>query len=173
MITVRRYKEGTIAKARAILAEHGKYAVEKIADLMAENFLGIGAKNANLIVSSPNYGRNVIAQNLGGITTYSLPIAFAEMGTGSTPPANTDTSLTTAVARQSLDAVTVSNNVVNLQFFFSDGVLANGTYNEFGTFCGGSATLGSGQLFNHALFSPSYEKSSGEDTTIEVEFTIN
>ena len=173
MVTVRRYKSGTVEKARAILAKYGKFATDKLAELFAENFLGIGAQNSNIIVSSPNYGRNIIAQQLGGITTYPLPITYAEMGTGSTTPANTDTSLTATVARQSADAVTIANNVVDIQFFFSDGVLPNNTYNEFGTFCGGTATLGSGQLFNHALFSPSYVKSSGEDTTIDVEFTIN
>jgi hypothetical protein len=173
MITVRRYKAGTIDAARAILARHGKFATDKLAELFAQNFLGIGARNSNLIVSSANHGRNIIAQQLGGITTYALPITYAEMGSGSTAPANSDTALTTSVARQSADAVTVANNVVDIQFFFSDSALPNGTYNEFGTFCGGTATLGSGQLFNHALFSPSYVKTSGEDTTIDVEFTIN
>src|SRR5665647_1910050 len=123
IVTVCRYKAGTVDKAREILAIHGKFATSKLNELFAENFLGIGARNTNLIVSSSNHGRNIIAQQLGGITTYALPITYAEMGTGSTSPSNSDTALAAAVARQSVDAVTIANNVVDLQFFFSDSVL--------------------------------------------------
>jgi hypothetical protein len=49
-------------------------------------------------------------------------------------------------------------------------VLVNQNYYEFGTFVSGSAALGSGQLFNHALFTSPYGKTAGTDTTVEVDF---
>lgn len=127
----------------------------------------------NLVVSSANHGRNLIAQRLASTNTYSLNVTHGEIGTGTAAPANGDTGLATGTNRVATTLATVSNNVVTLQFFFSDAALPNGTYNEFGTFVDGTATLGSGQLFNRALFSTAYVKASGEDTTIEVEFTIS
>lgn len=44
---------------------------------------------------------------------------------------------------------------------------------EFGTFVDGSSTIGTGQLFNHALFATTYTKSSGTDITVQVSFTIS
>jgi hypothetical protein len=52
-------------------------------------------------------------------------------------------------------------------------VLANGTYYECGSFIGGSSTIGTGNMFNHALFSSPYSKSSGTDTTLEIDITIS
>jgi len=127
----------------------------------------------NLVVSSSNYGRNLIAQRLASINTYSLNITHGELGTGTVAPTNNDTALATPADRVATTYKSVTNNVVLLQFFWSDADLANGTYREFGTFIDGSAALGSGQLFNRALFGTAYTKAAGEDTTVEVEFTIN
>lgn len=126
----------------------------------------------NLVVSSNNHGRNIIAQRLASSNTYSLNITHGELGTGTNTPTNADTGLQTGTNRVSTTLATISNNIVTLQFFFSDAALPNGTYNEFGTFVDGSSSLGTGQLFNRVLFSPAYVKATGEDTTIEVEFTI-
>lgn len=126
----------------------------------------------NLVVSSANYGRNIICQRLAGTNTYSLNITHGEIGTGSTAPANSDTGLVSGVARSGDPFASVVNNVVTIQFFFGDAQLADGTYREFGTFIDGTITLGTGQLFNRILFSPVYTKATGEDTTCEVEFTI-
>ena len=127
----------------------------------------------NLVVSGTDTGRNLICQRLGGTNTYSLNITHADIGTGTNTPQNSDTELQTPVARGPLTATIVSNNSVALQFFFSDSALANGTYTEFGTFIDGSGTVSTGQLFNRALFGSSYVKSSGQDTTVEVDLTIN
>ena len=124
-------------------------------------------------MDSPNYGIDLIIQRLIGMNTYSLNILYGEIGTGSTTPTLADTALTTPTNRAavgfqqdygSTDAV--------FQFFFSNSQLANQTYNEFGTFVDGTSTIGSGQLFNHALLSPAYEKVSGQDTTIQVDFSF-
>ncbi len=127
----------------------------------------------NLVVSSAGYGRNIICQRLGGINTYSLNVTHGEIGTGTTAVSNSDTALAAAVARGALTSAAVVNNAVTLQFFFSDGSLANGTYHEFGSFIDGTGSLGTGRMFNHVLFGTAYNKGSGEDTTIEVDITIN
>lgn len=127
----------------------------------------------NLVVSSAGYGRNLICQRLAGTNTYSLNVTHGEIGTSTTPATNADTSLGAAVARGALTSGAVVNNAVTLQFFFSDGSLANGTYREFGSFIDGTGTLGTGRMFNHVLFGTAYNKASGEDTTIEVDITVN
>lgn len=127
----------------------------------------------NLVVLGVNTGRNLIAQRLAGINTYSLNITHGDIGTGSTAPANSDTQLTTPSVRTVLSSYDVNNNVAQLQFFFADSILANGTYREFGTFVDGTSTISTGKMFNHALFSSPYVKASGEDTIVEVDFTIN
>lgn len=127
----------------------------------------------NLIVSGNNTGINLIAQRLGGINTYSLNITHADIGTGTTNPSNSDTELETPVARAPISSQEVVNNIVTLRFFFSDAVLPNGTYYEFGTFVDGLAGISTGKLFNRVLFGSPYTKSSGEDSTFEVEITIN
>ena len=141
--------------------------------ILNENFLGIGAVTDNLVVSSSNHGRNLICQRLAGLTTYDLAVGYVEMGTSATAPTNADTDLNAAVVRAGSPAYSISNNVLTLRFFLADGTVANNTYNEMGTFIGGSATLGSGQMWNHALFSSPYVKASGEDTTIELVITVN
>jgi hypothetical protein len=100
-----------------------------------------------------------------------LGIGWGEIGTGSTSPMNTDTALTTPTNRAPVSyAADVGFSEAQLQFFFPDGVLANQTYYEFGTFVGGGSALGSGNLFNHALFTVPYSKTAGTDTTCEVDF---
>jgi hypothetical protein len=107
-------------------------------------------------------------------TIQQLGIQWGEIGTGNTAPANTDTALTAPTNRASVSyAVDSGYNEAQLQFFFPDASLANATYYEFGTFIGGSSAIGSGNLFNHALFSVPYSKSAGTDTTVEVDLTFS
>lgn len=193
-VRVRRYRTGTLnvaspyfrmARISSKLAEKAggmlKDYLESRAEAMKEKgeaildagYLGLAVEQRNLVVSSANYGKNLIAQRLGGTNTYTLNITHGDIGTGSTAPALTDTGLATGVTRRAIESASVSNNILTIRFFFADGVLANGTYNEFGTFVDGSGSLGTGKLFNRALFSTAYVKATGEDTTIEVEFDIN
>ncbi len=94
---------------------------------------------------------------------------------GATAPANTDTKLQTAILRANVTNQIIANNVLTVQFFFPDVSLPNGTYSEFGTFVDGAAGVDTGQLFNRVLFgAPAwYIKNAGEDTTVEVQFTIS
>jgi hypothetical protein len=127
----------------------------------------------NLVVSGVDTGRNLICQRLGSTNTYSLNITHADIGTGTSTPQNSDTALQTPTARGPLTVSIINGNAVTLQFFFSDSILSNGTYTEFGTFIDGSGSIGTGKLFNRALFGSPYVKVSGQDTTVEVDLTIN
>jgi hypothetical protein len=103
-----------------------------------------------------------------------LGIGWGELGTGTTTPANTDIGLTTPTNRAPVSyAADLGFNEAQIQFFFPDGVLANETYNEFGSFVGGGSTKGSGNIFNHALFTTPYTKTAGTDTTLEVDFSFS
>lgn len=127
----------------------------------------------NLIVSGTNTGRNLIAQRLASTNTYTLNITHADIGTGQTAPANSDTQLAIPTVRAAVTNQSVSNNVVTVQFFFPDALLPNGVYYEVGIFVDGTGTLSSGRLFARALFGTAYTKASGEDTTIEWSININ
>ncbi len=127
----------------------------------------------NLLVSSNGYGRNLIAQRLAGTNTYSLNVTHGEMGTGAVAPQNGDIALAIPTVRGVMTTATVANNIAQLQFFFSDATLPNGTYYEFGSFIDGTGTIGTGRMLNHVLFGTPYLKNIGEDTTIEVDLTIS
>lgn len=128
----------------------------------------------NILMQSPNHGLDLFIQALLGIDTYPLTISYAEIGTGATAPTAADTALTTPTNRA---FVTFQQDFATtdliLQFIFSDSQLADGTYHEFGCFCGGTSTIGTGQLFNHALFATAYTKSAGSDTTVSVDFNFS
>jgi hypothetical protein len=136
-------------------------------------FIRTAAEMHNLVMDSPNYGLDMIIQRLVGINTYSLNILFIEIGTGSTTPTVNDTALTTPTARLvvSFQEDYATTDAI-VQAFVTDASLPNGTYNEVGSFVDGTSTIGTGQLFNHALITPAYTKVSGQDTTIEVDFTL-
>lgn len=134
----------------------------------------IEIEQKNLVMQSPNYGLDLIIQQLAGTNTYPLALSYGEIGTGATTPTITDTSLTTPTNRAfvSFQQDYGCTDVI-VQFIFSDSQLTNGTYYEFGVFAGGTTTIGSGQLFNHALFSSPYVKVAGQDTTVEVDFNFS
>jgi len=120
----------------------------------------------NLVVKSSSTGVGIIARLLGNDSTYPLAITKAKIGTGTTAPTDADTDLQTSVfTKNSVADQVISVNVVTLSFFITTSELANGTYTEFGIFCGN-------QLFARAIISPSYVKGTNEDTTIEYEITV-
>jgi len=133
-----------------------------------KDLISVGHWMKNIVVCDSNTGRNLIVQKLAGINTYTCNITHGSIGTGQATPANSDTHLTTPIVTVALtDSSIPTVNVASLQFFFPDNILANGTYYEFGTY------IDTNQLFNHCLFDTSYVKAAGEDTTVEVQFTIN
>jgi hypothetical protein len=185
-IKIDTYKAGFVEAVAPYLEQRARFRLlrdatgevadidEIIAGTKAKYFLRTAVECHNLIMGSSGFGYDIIIQRLVGVNTYSLNILYAELGTGTTPPTLADTGLTTPTNRiavgfqqdyGSTDAV--------LQFFISDSQLANGTYPEFGSFIDGTATIGSGQIFNHALLSPSYVKTAGTDTTIQLDVSIS
>jgi len=161
-VTMRSFYERRISQLMSVIEQ-----------VQSAGFIRTAVECHNLVMDSPNYGIDLIIQRMVGMNTYSLNILYGEIGTGATAPTLTDTALTTPTNRAavgfqqdygSTDAV--------FQFFFSDSQLANETYYEFGTFVDGTTTIGTGQLFNHALFSPAYAKVAGQDTTIQVDFSF-
>lgn len=126
----------------------------------------------NLVMLGTDTGKDLILDRLIGNNTYSLNITHGDIGTGSTAPAASDTALTTAVARTSVALSDLSSNTVTFDFFFADGDLTNGTYEEFACFVDGTATVSTGKIFNHVLFASSLVKSTGEDITVSVTFTL-
>ena len=149
-------------------------------DLARELIAGgkVEVEQKNLIVDSSNYGIDVLIQYLisGYTGTFNFPlgITWGEIGTGSTTPAAGDIALTTPTNRAAVSyAADLGFNEAQLQFFFPDSILANGTYYECGSFIGGSSIIGTGNMFNHALFATPYSKSSGTDTTLEIDINIS
>lgn len=126
----------------------------------------------NMIMLGTNTGKDLILDRLNSENTYSLNITHADLGTGTTPAAASDTALQTAVARAVKATGVVTGSVLSMQFFYADANLANGTYYEFGTFVDGSSGTGTGKIFNRALFGSPYTKATGEDTTVELDITI-
>jgi hypothetical protein len=171
-VIVRAHPTGTL-DAYAAFVKQGKI-------VEAQNLIKAGDVRViqkNIIVDSGNYGIDIIVQYLisayAGSFSFPLGIAWGEIGTGSTTPTLGDTALTTPTNRATVAYAYDSGfSVAAVQFFFPDATLTNGTYYEFGTFIGGTSVIGSGNMFNHALFSTAYSKSSGVDTTVEVDISI-
>lgn len=158
------------AKMLHRIAELNKH----IDDIFARYALGIESATDNLIMTGSLRGRDLLVQYLIGGTTYTGGINYGALGTGSTTPAASDTRLTAEVARVVPSTIIdVSNNQVQLQCYFPDANLSNGTYPEAGTFMNGTATLNSGQIFNHALLGTAFVKTAGVDTTLQVNITLN
>lgn len=133
----------------------------------------IGDWSKNSIMFSAGRGRQAMLDRLANITTYSGVINYGAIGSNNTAVTTADTQLGTEVARTTVATVTITGSVVTLKFFFADANLANGTYYEFGTFVDGTASANSGQMFNHALFGSPHAKTTGKDTTVQVDITIS
>jgi len=124
--------------------------------------------HTNLVVSTTNAGLDLITQHLAGLTTYPLNIDKAAIGTGTTAPTATDTGLETAVLTgiDRADVVNRDATSIEMDFFITDAELANGSYSEFGIFCGA-------QLFARSIIDPAFTKASGEDTLINYQITFS
>jgi hypothetical protein len=172
-VTVRSHPAGTLHLYDSLVAL-GKLSLAR--ELLADGKIEV--EQANLVVTSFNSGTDILVQYLIsaylGSFAFPLGIGWGDIGTGNTAPTSADTSLTAPTNRATVSfAADYQFNTAQLQFFFPDAILANGTYYEFGTFIGGTSSIGSGQMFNHALFSSPYSKSSGSDTTVECDFQFS
>lgn len=121
----------------------------------------------NLIMLDTNTGLNLFMQHLAGDDTFPLVIDNASIGTGTTPPTQSDVDLVTPVLEDILVAISELTGVGTLytEWFMTNDELANGEYTEFGLFCGT-------QLFARSLIqSPTHTKEDNEDTLIAYTIT--
>jgi hypothetical protein len=120
----------------------------------------------NMVMRGVSNGTGIIARQLISDTTYPIGITSAAIGTSATAPAITDTALVAPVLSGIvIRTKTATSTKVTLSFFITDAELANGTYREFGLFCGA-------RLFARSLISPVYTKASGQDAIITYEIDI-
>lgn len=120
----------------------------------------------NLVMQGVSNGTGIIARQLISDTTYPIPITSASIGTSATAPTIADTGLIASVLSGIIIRTkSATANTISLSFFISDAELANGTYREFGLFCGA-------RLFARSLISPVYTKSTGQDAIITYEIDI-
>lgn len=152
----------------AFIFENSVYRLATLEEvpLSSREILWQGPAFSNLVVVSASHGLNLIAQRLIGLSQYDVKITQAKIGTGSTAPTDGDTDL----EAMELDGIIVANQSHSLgeaflQFFISNQDLANGTYYEFGIFCGD-------QLFARSLISPSFTKATNEDVGIDYTITF-
>lgn len=121
----------------------------------------------NLVTTA---GKTMLAQRLAGEAN-DCNLTYVAVGTGTTAPAVTDTTLETELARKALASVDYSGAVVIARGYFgaSEG---NGTLTEIGLFGeAASATPDSGTLFNHAVISET--KTSSKTLTTETTITVS
>ena len=160
---------------------HLQGKVEMFAHKAGTKELLFNSVNHNLIMQGGLLGYDMVIQWLignmgptGSALSLAGGINYGEIGTGTTTPALTDTGNTAGVARAiPSSSQDLGNNQAVLQFYFPDASLPNQIYGEFATFVAGNISLGSGNIFNHALFGTAYNKPSGVDITVQVTFTLS
>lgn len=143
----------------------GSYVIKKWCSITGK-LLWQSKPIENLVVNGTGYGRNIIVNQLAGVTTYPIAINSASIGTGTNVPADSDTGLQTSVLSGILVSDTViSSNMLTLTFYITDAQLANGTYREFGVFC-------TGRLFARSLITPVFTKGSNQNISVDYTFTL-
>lgn len=121
----------------------------------------------NKVVSSSGYGRNLIARQLAGDSTYPLEIDTASLGDNNTAAADAQTDLLNPLVEDvPITNATAVDDVLTVDVFVADANLPNDTYEEFGLFC-------AGRMFCRVVISPAYTKGAGEDTLFSYELTLN
>ncbi len=152
--------------AKAWYPKHRDHYLELVAE-MKRLFLKREFVCENLVVT---VGRAAIAQRLANDTTYTTIINYGALGSSATAAANGDTTLGTEVFRKTVASASTSSNIAFIDFFYSKSD-TNGTYEEFGTFIDGTATVDTGQMFTH-LITGSWVKTSSESMTVACQYTI-
>lgn len=122
----------------------------------------------NLIMLDDDIGLNLIMQHISGDVTFPLEIDSLRIGTGTTPPASSDTNLQTPVLSGVVKAIgsLTAPGTYYSEWFITDGELANGSYNELGLFCGS-------QIFTRSLIDPAHVKAALTDTLIVYTITVS
>ena len=168
---------GINSRKRAFLISLGEATREKLKELWDEyrwliKCLHWEFKVQEMIVENitTTVGRSVLAQRLGGDTTYTGTVNYTALGTDSTTPVVGDATLGTEVYRKALSSGTDSGVIAYLETFFTASE-TSGTYEEYGMFIDGTGAANSGQLFNR--FTSSITKSVTETLNVQSIITIN
>jgi hypothetical protein len=123
------------------------------------------SRQKNLIVNS---GLTALAGELTNQSGAPFILNYCAVGSGTTAPASTDTTLTTEIGRVLVTApYVVSPNYAVWDSFFGSGA-CNGTWNESGLLTASSG----GTLGCHALFSSSFPKSSSNTAVVEWKWAL-
>ncbi len=119
----------------------------------------------------PTAGRSKMAEALAGdlSTIAEIEVNFTSLGSGSTAPANGDTTLDTEVFRKVVASATFSTNKLFITAFYTAGDVS-GTFAEAGLHINGTGVVDSGTLFSRVLISVT--KSGTETLTIDYTVTI-
>jgi len=120
----------------------------------------------NLVMVGTNTGTGLIAQALAGVSPSIAEITTASIGTGTTPPTNSDTDIETEVLAdipRASQETTATTSLVG--FFIPTADLPNGNYTEFAVFCGAN-------IFARSIITPTFIKSTNEDVGMEYTFTL-
>lgn len=125
----------------------------------------------NKVVGNDERGIYLFLDRLVSINDHSCNIKYADMGDDNTAALAADTALGNGLVRAQIGAVSRSALTADFRFFYADSLTPDDTYEEFGMFVDGSVTLGSGQLFNHLVFSTPLVKATGEDHTVVCRIT--
>lgn len=117
----------------------------------------------------PTVGRTAIMDHLTNASPSpsSLRINKVALGTGTTTPANADTTLDTETYRNNVASQTKSNNIGYVTGFFS-ATETSGTFKEVGLFINGSAGADTGTLFSHATI----DTTKTTLQTLTIDYTI-
>ena len=114
-------------------------------------------------------GREMLARRMAGNTTYTGAVDYGALGTDTTVPANTDTTLGSESTRVTVTSQDFAENIAYISFFFPAPAADIG-YEEFGNFVDGGAGADTGQMFSHVLISGTI--ATTETLTVDCQYTI-
>jgi len=129
--------------------------------------------SSNQVMASAGRGVYNFLDRLTNDTTYDGIITHADIGDSNTAPTAADTDLGNGLVRAQIAQYSRSGLTADFRFFYPDAATPDDTYEEIGMFTDGTVTLGSGQLFNHLVFSTALEKASGEDHTVQIRISAS
>lgn len=115
-------------------------------------------------------GRSVLAQRLGGDTSFTGSVNYTALGSDNTAAVVADATLGTETYRKALTSGADLSNVSYLETFFTAAEV-NGTFEEYGMFIDGGAGADTGQLFNR--FVQTVVKSAVETLNVQSIITFN
>jgi len=119
----------------------------------------------------PTVARTMLADQLVSSSPTNNPkINYTALGSGTTAPANTDTTLETEDYRKVIASLTKANNIVHASAFY-DATEVDGTFKEAGVFCDATAAADSGVLLSRVAIDVT--KSNTETLTVDYVITIS